>query len=273
MYYNCLIIRYDIHLQTNREHMKNLISFIILSLIISSTFAQRHGGNGEIKWLSLSLKGGYGGSVLLNKDVLNDDSVSVNFLSPHYSFGGRFGITYGDNFGINVEPLWSGFQQEYSLKGGGQPYTKTQKFTSFDLLFTLRFITDYGFYLEAGPQFSTLKTAEVENSIDEAFTENQLSDYKTNFAQKNTSLAFGLGFAAINGDRLQLFVGLRANYGFGNFVENGSFYVLNDGVNQPSYASTAKTSPITYKLMLELNYFFGFWGDATCGRGRLIFFK
>jgi hypothetical protein len=251
--------------------MKKFISVIILSLIISSLFAQR-GGRGQVKWLSLAIKGGYGGNLLLNKDIQNDANVKVNYLSPHYSYGGRFGITYGDNIGINVEPLWSGFNQEYTIKAAS-PYIKTQKFKSMDIFVSLRYITNYGLYIEAGPQFSTLKSATVKNDKDDAFTETQLGEYKSNFAKKYTSVAFGVGFAAINGDRLQLFVGLRANYGLGNFVDNSSFYVLNDGVYHPQYTFSAKTSPITYKLMIELNYLFGFWGDATCGKGRLIFFK
>ena len=254
--------------------MKKIVSLVLICLFISSAIAQRHGGNGEVKWLSLSIKGGYGGTVFFNQDVMSDQNVSVNYLSPSYSFGGRFGITYGDHFGINIEPLWSGFSQEYSINNGTNPYNKTQKFTAFDLFVSLRYISDYGFYVEAGPQFSTLKTASVDNDIDDSFTDgNPLNEYKSNFAEKYTSIGAGLGFAAINSDRLQLFVGLRANYSLGNFVENSSYYVLNDEVYSPSGTFTAKTSPFTYKLMLELNYFFAFWGDASCGRGRLMFFQ
>jgi hypothetical protein len=250
--------------------MKKLILLIILCLEIGTGYAQ-HSGRGEIKWLSLAIKGGYGGNILLNKDVLGDPNVKVNYLSPHYSFGGRFGITYGDNIGISVEPLWSGFNQEYSFSNPSR--VKTQKFKSFDLLVSLRYINDYGFYLEAGPQFSTLKSAAVENDVAGAYTENLNGDYKSNFAQKFTSIAFGLGYAAINSDRIQLLAGLRANYGLGNFISNSNFYVLNDGVYQSSYTPSAKTNPLTFKLMLELNYFFGFWGNATCGKGRLMFFQ
>jgi len=251
--------------------MKKLVSIILLSLVISYSYAQ-HRGRGEVKWLSLAIKGGYGGNVMLNKDVLTDPNIKVNFLSPHFAFGGRFGITYGDNIGINVEPLWSTSNQEYTIKATNS-YIKTQKFKSFDLLVSLRYINDYGFYIEAGPQFSTLKSATVENDVAGIYTENMNGDYLNNFTPKFKSVAFGLGFAAINADRLQMFVGLRANYGLGNFIDNSSFYVLKDGVYSPTYAATAKTSPITYKLMMELNYFFGFWGNATCGKGRLMFFQ
>ena len=253
------------------KNMKKIISLILICLLISNAFAQRRRGT-EIKWLSLALKGGYGGNVFLNKDVLSDPNVKVNYMSPHYVYGGRFGITYGDNIGVNIEPLWSTFNQEYSIKGV-TPYTKTQKFKSFDFLVSLRFISSYGFYLEAGPQFSTLKSAAVTNSISGSFNEYlNGADYKENFANKFTSVAFGFGYAAINGDRVQLFLGLRANYGLGNFVEN-SYFVLGDGFYQQGTYTGAKTSPVSYKLMVELNYFFGFWGDATCGRGRLMFFQ
>jgi hypothetical protein len=252
--------------------MKKILSICLILLLTSSLYAQRRGT--EIKWLSLALKGGYGGTVFLNSDVMGDENVSINYFSPSYSFGGRFGLTYGNYIGLNVEPLMSGFHQQYSINDGVEPYEKKQKFNAFDLLVSLRYINAYGFYLEAGPQFSTLKKASVENNKEGNFTdENSLNDYKTNFAEKYTSLAFGLGFAAINGDRLQLFVGLRGNYHFGNFVENSAYYVLRDGVYNPVGDFTAKTSPVTFKLMLELNYFFAFWGDASCGRGRLMFFQ
>jgi hypothetical protein len=253
--------------------MKRLVFLLSIVLFAFTAMAQRGHGRGEIKWLSLSLKGGYGGSLFLNSDVLNDDHVSVNYLSPHYTYGSRFGITYGNNIGINIEPMFSHFNQEYSISNGSHSYIKNQKFKSFDLFVSLRYITDFAFYLEAGPQFSTLKSASVNNNISGGFTEDLSGNYIDNFLQKNTSIAFGLGLAAINGDRVQLFLGLRANYGLGNFVDNPAYYVLRDGVYNPNYTPSAKTNPITYKLMVELNYFFGFWGDASCGRGRLMFFQ
>ncbi|NJO88523.1 MAG: hypothetical protein HC831_05820 [Chloroflexia bacterium] len=80
--------------------------------------------------------------------------------------------------------------------------------------------------------------------------------------------------AVHNGDRLQVTLGLRGSYALGNLVEESSdYYVLRDGVYIPQGDFTAKTSPFTLKLMVEVNYIFGFWGDASCGRGRLMFFQ
>ncbi len=255
--------------------MKNVL-ILFFSLLITTGYAQRHRGNGEIKWLNISAKAGYGGTMLFNSDVSSDGNVTQAFLSPSYEFGGRFAIGYGDFVSLGVEVLSAGFGQTYSINPPNeQGYDKTQKFTSFDILPTLRYTSPYGFYFEAGPKFSTLKTATVENSVDGSFTDENLpQDYMLNFSEKFTSVVAGLGMAVHNGDRLQVNLGLRASYALGNFTEeNPDYYVLNDGVYIPEGSHTANTSPFTLKLMLEVNYIFGFWGNASCGRGRLMFFQ
>jgi hypothetical protein len=252
--------------------MKKLILIALCMVFIGSAFGQHRRGNGEIKWLSLAIKGGYGGSLLFNSDVMADNNVSISFLSPSYSYGGRFGITYGDHIGLNFEPLFSGFSQEYNIDDGVSTYTKIQKFKSLDYFVSLRYISSYGFYFEVGPQFSTLKSASVENSKDGSFT-SENGDYMAKFSEKFTSLTSGLGFAVVNGDRLQVNLGLRGSYTFGDFVIDDNYYVLNDGVYNPTGTFTSSTNPFTLKLMVEVNYFFGFWGDATCGKGRLMFFQ
>jgi len=254
--------------------MKNIF-LVLFTLLITTSFAQRRGrGNGEIKWLNLAIKGGYGGTMMFNSDVSGDGNVSQDFLSPSYEFGGRFGIGYGDFVSLGVEVLSAGFGQDYSINDATiESYTKKQKFTSFDLLVALRYTSPYGFYFEAGPKFSTLKTASIENSMTGPFVDGDQPDYMQNFSEKFTSIVAGMGFAIHNGDRLQVTLGLRGSYAIGNFVENENYYVLNDNVYRPMGSFTAKTSPFTLKAVLEVNYIFGFWGDASCGRGRLMFFQ
>jgi len=254
--------------------MKKIIIVLFCMMMVSNVFAQKKLGNREIKWLSLAIKGGYGGTAFFNSDITADENVTTNYLSPSYSYGGRFGITYGANFSINIEPLFSGFSQEYNINDGSAAYAKNLKFTSMDYLVSLRYVGGYGFYFEAGPQFSTIKTATVENSKEGTFMDESDPDFKSNFAEKTTSLAVGLGYAILNGDRLQINLGLRGTYTFGNLVEDPTYYILNDGVYRPAGGPfVAETNPLTLKLMLEVNYFFGFWGDASCGRGRLMFFQ
>jgi len=253
--------------------MRNVF-LVLFTIIVSSVYAQRHNGNGEIKWLSLAVKGGYGGTMMFNSDVSSDKNVSQDFLSPSYEYGGRFGLTYGDYVGIGFEVLSGGFSQDYAIGDGiNEPYTKSQKFKSLDMVVSFRFTSPYGFYFEAGPKFSTLKSAKVENSIDGIFLDEMDNNYMMNFSEKFTSIIAGMGFAVYNGDRLQVNLGIRGSYGIGTFQENKDYYVLNDGVYIPQGNFTAKTTPFTLKATLEVNYTFGFWGDATCGRGRLMFFQ
>lgn len=250
---------------------KNSLLLIILLSFSLAVSAQRRGYS-VIKWLSLELKGGYGSTVLINSDVLAEKNASMNFFTGAYNYGARFGITFGDYVGIFVERLSENFKQSYDLIPGEPlaPYTKTQSFKSQDWIFELRYTNDYGFYVEMGPVFSTFKTAEENNSSDYAFTPRY--SYLQNFSEKNTGLMFGLGFSLVRGERISVNLGLRGTYMLGDFVSNDNFYVLNDGVFNGTYTGAA-SNPFSIKMMFGINYFFGFWGDASCGRGRLMFFQ
>jgi len=249
------------------------ISFLILLLSFSFLIsAQRRSKSSSIKWLSLELKGGYGTTILLNSDVSAEENASMDYFSGAYNLGGRFGITFGDYVGIYVEGMSEHFKQNYDLIPGEplMPYTKTQEFTSMDWIFELRYTNDYGFYVEAGPVFSTLKSAEVSN--DEEYSFLPTDNYIQNFSEKNNGIMFGLGFALVRGERISVNLGLRGTYMFGDFVENDTYYVLNDGVYYGTNTGAA-SNPFSIKMMLGINYFFGFWGNASCGRGRLMFFQ
>ena len=253
--------------------MKKIVFILVVLLLSTSLYAQRRKKRGStIKWISLAVKGGYGNSILFNSDVTADDNVNLNYLSPAYDIGGRLGVTFGDNFGVFFEALSSNFSQEYDIKDGTTSYIKTQEFKSLDMILELRYTSDYGFYVEAGSVFNNLTSATETNSEQLAFVPNR-DENLDDFAGNYNSLMFGLGFAAFRGDRLSVNVGLRGNYALGDFVkDSGSFYVLDDGVYNTT-GTGAATNPFSAKIMLEVNYFFAFWGDATCGRGRMMFFQ
>ncbi len=254
--------------------MKKSVIFILLFVFLaSSAFAQRRRGS-EVKWLSIELKGGYGGSILLNSDISSEQSAELAMSIPAYEFGGRLGLTYGDHLGLGVEYLKSGFNQDYNISASNlNSYTKTQKFKTSDIVLSFRYTSLYGFYFEVGPKFSSIKDVEVENSIQENFTDARDDEYAQHFADKFTSIIFGLGYAVYNGDRLRVNLGLRASYCLGNIVEDTNFYAINDGYYVSPTDFTASTKPFNLKLTLGINYTFGFWGNASCGRGRLVFFQ
>ncbi len=254
--------------------MKKSAILIIILLFTSVIYSQKRSKKRGtvVKWLSVEVKGGYGISMLMNKDAMTDNNVTMDFVSPAYSYGGRFAITYGNALSISFEMLSSKFNQNYEINDGTNAYIKTQEFKSIDYLALIRYTSEYGFYFEAGPKFSNLKYASVKNSETLNFL-NQ-DNYIENFNEKYNSITAGMGFAIFRTDRLNVNLGLRGSYGFSDIVKVQSFYALNDGVYKPEITSAVSpTNPLSVKFMLGINYFFGFWGDASCGRGRMILFQ
>jgi hypothetical protein len=244
-----------------------------LSLLIAfGAEAQRR--KSVVKWFSIGVKGGYGNSVLINSDISGDENVSMNYLTPSYFYGGRLTFTYGDKLGFGVELNKAGFGQKYDIKSNDITYNKYLKMSSRDILLFLRLSGESGGYFEIGPKFSTLKTLSVSNSIDDNFRPvDNLKDY---YAPKYTGLMLGAGLSVVRTERVNVHFGFRGSYVFSDIVSDHSDngFILNDFVYAPSYLpANAKTSPFSLQLVLEIEYFFAFWGDASCGRGRLMFFQ
>ncbi len=252
--------------------MKNILVITFAVLFSFGTQAQRP--KSVIKWFSIGLKGGYGNSILINSDVSGDENISMNYLTPSYFYGGRLTFTYGDKLGLGIEYNQSSFGQKYDIKNDAQLYNKNLKLKSRDLLIFLRLSGESGVYLEIGPKFSTLKSVSVENSVDDSFvSDNNFMDY---YAPKYTGLMFGAGLSLVRTERFQAHLGFRSSYVFSDILAEHSdnAYILNDGVYRPSYLpANAKTTPFSLQFVLEAEYFFAFWGDAKCGRGRLMFFQ
>ncbi len=250
-----------------------LLTVLLIFLSLNNVLAQRR-SSGTVKWLDLEIKGGYGGSMLLNANVIADQNAELAITPSAYEYGARLGLTIGEYIGVGVEFLKGGFSQDYNIKPSGlDSYTKTQNFKTNDILVTLKYTSLAGFYLEAGPKFSTLKSVEVENSILGSFADATGKDYQEHFADKFTSIVFGFGFAVYNGDRLRVNLGLRASYALGDIVEDENFSVLNDGYYRPMGDLNSTTHPFSLKFMAGVSYTFGFWGNASCGRGKLVFFQ
>ncbi len=252
--------------------MKHIIYIVLALIFASDIYAQKkvtrsRSKSNVIKWLSISAKGGYGNSILLNSSVMNDDDVNMNFLSPSFSYGGRLGITFGDYVGVSGELLSYHFGQKYTINSNNQEYTKETKLVSTDFSVLLRYTSAYGIYVEAGPKFSTLKSVNETNSID-VLRIQKVDDYNEKFK----GALFGLGMAPLRRDRVELFMGLRFNYGFDDLLKE-EYVPLFDGVKLPVYANHESTNPLSVQLMIEFNYIFGFWGDASCKKGRIVFFQ
>ncbi len=251
--------------------MRKIYLFIFISLFATSLYAQ-HGRNATpVKCLSIAVKGGGGNSILINSDAMKDAGAEFNYITPSFGYGGRLTLTYGDFIGFGVDFMNTHFGQEYSIKYKDLSYTKTISLKTMDITPFFRYTSLKGVYVEIGPRFSTLKTAEEKNSIDDDFR--PTTDMKNQYENKITSMLFGAGLPLFKNERINFNLGFRATYGFSDLITDENYYVLNDGVNVPDYVATAKTNPFVFQGILELDYIFGFWGKASCGKGRLVFFQ
>ncbi|PID87910.1 MAG: hypothetical protein CSB06_03190 [Bacteroidia bacterium] len=252
--------------------MKKLILILVSStLLIFTSEAQR--GNGRsganVKWLSLAVKGGVGNSIFFNKAHKEDENISLNYTTLSYSYGGRFTFTYGENFGFGAELLMTTCGQKYGLKQGNTNYDKTIKLKALEISPFFRYTGYNSVYAEVGAKFSTVNSIDVSNSIDKSFTLEQ--DIAKKAEQKFTGAFIGFGFAVFKTERLDLNLGLRAAYSFTDLTPENDF--TSDGYFLPANNTPESTHPFTAQVLFELNYYFAFWGDASCGRGKLMFFQ
>lgn len=256
--------------------------YVLMALLLATSamiYAQRP-SQAVIKWFSLAGKGGYGNSILMNKSVFDDVNVNIDRMSPSSVYGARFGFTHGDNIGISVEALWSKFGQNYeiSVPDNSIFYEKEMVISSFDYVALLRYTNEYGFILEAGPKFSQVKLAEYRNSgqgID-----GSTQEIAAIFQPQFNSIVLGIGNSLIRSDRVELNLTLRATYGFKDFIVDETVLIEDNVYNRSvpdfveRYTGTYnETHPLTIQAMLEFNYFFAFYGDPSCGKGRLMFFQ
>ena len=258
--------------------MKNLIVILILIHITSLSYSQRRS---NVLWFDMALKAGIGNSLFINENILTDNNIKTHYLTPSYSIGGKLGISVTEITNISVEAYKGSFGQTYDLQDAGIRndlyYTKDIAFETLELAIMFRAAFYTGFYIEAGPLFTQIDGYSVTNSISENFTDLKQEDY----AERFSSIAAGLGIAVIRSpdDRVHLNIGLRAHYSFDEFLKDKNKIPVKDGIYNANehyfqnYLETTKTSPVTVKIMFELDYFFGFYGRARCGRTKFVLFK
>ncbi len=246
--------------------------YLLLAFVVLFQYADAQRRKQTIKWFSIAAKVGYGNSVLLNIDNIDDKHVDFNYLTPSLSYGGRFTFTIGNNLGFGTDVLFSSFGQNYTIDNNGDIYEKNLEIKSLDVLPFLRYSGDKGAYVEIGGKFSTVKSMTVTNSISNPLflpTDN-ISD---NYSSKFTSLVLGFGLAVYKNERLDVNLGTRFAYSFTDFTPGYSYNVVDDGYYIPVKEILSDTNPVSIQFILEVNYYFAFWGDATCGKGRLMLFK
>lgn len=246
-----------------------------------------------IKWLSVSLRAGYGNTIFRNYNIRNDNNVTLDYFSPSYSASTRVGITIGDRFGIFGEYGIFSYSQKYEIRRVGQYrelYNKKINILATEYAFLIKITGYYGLYLEFGPKFTTPYIMKEENThsfiepdemnffSETDTTYNMLDDIKEQFG----NYVIGIGYTPIRKDRFEVSFGLRICYAFEDlYDENGRYpYPLYDGVynERSDYENTyiddyKETRLLTLQMMFEMRYVFGFWGNQRRNRGKLVLFR
>ena len=264
--------------------MKKFLAITLLLFVGLQLFSQ-HKRHEFIKWLHIAPKAGYGTSMLLTMNSFTDKSAEQKLLNPGYNLGGSLGVSIGDYLGFYAEAGTQSFGQRYNMQiqegtsvdnSTTYSYLKSFDAKAFQITVMMRYISDLGGYFEIGPTFKKIKSVVVSNSEEYGQVDATQDDFITQYP----GLAVGVGQAVFRSERLNLLVGARLTFSPQDFVLNQKF-ILDDHVYNSQnllydplqYDEYNKTMPITGYLFFEVDYIFGFWGNASCGRGRLMLFQ
>ena len=148
-------------------------------------------------------------------------------------------------------------------------YNKTINFKTSEHLFMIRVKSRSGAWFEIGPKFTNAKNLTINNTADGSY--NDINDNLINLSY--TSLSVGFGLSAYRGDKATITIGTRIAYSFTDFVNDNTHQIVSDGRYIPVYDSYEKSNPFTLQITAEFTYDIAFFGKASCGAKRIIFFK
>lgn len=216
-------------------------------------------------WFDAGLKGGYGPTLLFDKNVFDNDDYKHKVTAGHM-FGARLGFNAGYHVGFNLEYALATSKQQFQYNSD---LFNTFKIKHNDIIGTVRY-SGNGAYVEVGGKYSSIKDFEVDN-VDEP----EPVDVSGNFEKNYVSGIFGFGSYLAGDDLLSINIGIRLHWGFtelkneaGKEAQMPFYNVVED------YDPEKKTSLAAAQLQLELNYAFGRFAKAACSeRWKLILFQ
>ncbi len=233
--------------------MKKILLVILVILIVNTVFAQRthHKSNNKSTketptWFFLDLQGGFGVDEYFNTNINNDQNVEISYVNPTYSYAGKFGVNFSFGVGLAFEMGIANYSQSYDIKSltGGSTFTHTSAVSALEKTILLRHST-LGSYIEAGPQFLSIKSG----------------DYYKNF----TNIVLGFGGPLVYKNSFDINLGLRLTYSLSDVMNNN--YPDNAGLKYPAiYSSYTPTSILSAQLTLGFNWHIGYFSQAKCDK-------
>ncbi len=243
--------------------MKKTFVLVLVLLSALSLSAQKVGF-----WFDTGLKAGSGLDLLQNKNIFSDREYE-HLLTTGYSIGGKIGIFYGYNHGINIDAMFTRGNQKFQFVHGENKNTNHKiSWSSIDLALLYR-MQKASVYVELGPQMSFVQG--VNQSIQVA---NQPTDISQYFNKQLPSAVFGVGGYVFTTGTFTLMFGMRAIYGLTDMISadgKSANYPTPLGSKVP-YDTYAETHPVQLLFMFEANYGIGYFAKTTCS-DRMTFFR
>lgn len=198
-------------------------------------------------WIDVSARGGWGPSLLINKNVFQDTNLTHTFSSGN-TFGGRLGLNFGDEHSINFDISTVKFNQKFDSEIITAP--KTMSFSSTDFAFLYKRLLE-GRYMEIGPLLSR---------IDSDFIQEQ-----------NFGAILGFGRALVGNNRFSLNMGVRFRYIFTDILPSGDVPQLYH--YGTTYTSPESTTPLSANIVLDVEWAVGVFRTSSCyGKRKFVSF-
>ncbi len=252
-------------MKTHSFIRKLFIYNVLVLLLATQTNAQR-----PIKWLHIGVNGGVGSSYFINRNFGLEDKVLLDAFTLSGCFGGSLGITVGDNFDISCEAYTANFGQKFDITAKAVNYNKDVRIYTTEYAIVLKYIALTSVYGEIGLKKSLFNKITEENNLENV--DISTDNIEKKYATEANSIIAGLGLSLYRGRRTSINIGLRANYTYTDIAAQNA-QILDDGFSDIVFYEQASTNALTIHALCSMNYIFAFWGDATCGRGRIQFFK
>lgn len=246
--------------------MRKTTLAILLFFVLNNSFSQN--------WLDVGLKGGYGGSLLMNGNIW-DDPLYNHTLAGSGNFGAKLGFNFNDEHEITLDAMFGSFIQNFNYDIELAAATDTSvliteghkssiSFKSTSLVLMYRHNKD-GRYGEIGPQVTLTRSASRADDYSGAgtFDPSYFNSYMIGFSG-------GFGAYIMGTENFGITAGFRFSYMFTDLIsENGKL------VNQPTlkkYDSYKGSYPLYFQLVFEANLDFAYLAKANCGRRKLLTF-
>ena len=252
------------------------LAAVLLLSIINHSWGQGNAEKGV--WFNLGIGGEFGNSNMMNTNLSDDENISIEKFNNSSALHARTGITLNQAFNISVEGQLSSYTQKYDIEQFNRyDYAKHITVETLEAGLFFRYINVYGIYLEGGPKFSLMQevNAEFVGNSPDGLQNDQTERYKD--YSLSAMGGIGLAFYGTKNDRFRVNLGVRAYYGIGNIMEANDYPVFDaEGYgfsgNSEIYEENHPTRIVSFRLKLDLNYYFGFMGQSPCGQRRIRFF-